>query len=174
MFHNYKITLFWSLCALIFIPPFTPFLCIFFRFLSQIFPLPAHLLNVFLCVPYAPCLCFWKIPLCHLRPGMHLLKLHFGRVQPLRGCRGGIECSCNILEVTSGYIVQYLHLYLYFIFIFICMLSGQGLSLLPVPCNPVLPATWQCWYCIAGCMSFHDEATDQVEGSFNQVPDVMM
>ena len=38
-------------------------------------------------------------------------------------------------------------------------------------CNRVLPATWQCWYCIAGCMSFHDEATDQVEGSFNQVPE---
>ena len=45
-------------------------------------------------------------------------------------------------------------------------MSVQGLSLLPV-----LPATWQCWYCIAGCMSFYDEATDQVEGSFNQVPD---
>ena len=39
------------------------------------------------------------------------------------------------------------------------LLSGQGLSLLPALCNPVLPATWQCWYCIAGCMSFHDDAT---------------
>ena len=51
------------------------------------------------------------------------------------------------------------------------MKSGQGLSLLPAPRNPVLPATWQCWYCIAGCMSFHDEAHSQVQGSFNQVPE---